>query len=99
MAVAKQCDICGVFYEDIPEKHFTYEEDGKSFTVNSIRLGNWNPKIKGWDSIVSAYDICKDCGKELTQKIFDLAAAKGNDNLRTRDLVEKRAARDQKNES
>lgn len=85
MAVAKRCDICHKYYEDIPEKHFTYEEDGKQFSVNSIRLGNWNPKTKGWDSIVSAYDICDTCGKKLTQTLFNLAAEADNDDLKTRE--------------
>ena len=71
MAQAKRCDRCGKFYEGLPENQFSYEEDGKEYSVNSFRIGNWNPKTKQWESIVSGYDICKDCGREITQMIFD----------------------------
>lgn len=74
MAVAKKCDVCGKFYEDLKENHFSYEEDGENYMVNSFRLGNWNARTKSWESIVSAYDICKDCGKKITQAIFDIGS-------------------------
>jgi hypothetical protein len=72
MAVAKKCDMCGKYYEDLKENHFIYEEGGQDFLVNSFRLGNWNPRTKSWESIVSAYDICKDCGQAITQAIFNV---------------------------
>ena len=71
MAVAKRCDRCGKYYEALPENIYSYEEDGKEFSVNSFRIGNWNAKTKQWESIVSGYDLCKDCGKELIQCVFD----------------------------
>lgn len=72
MAVAKRCDRCKKYYELTPDSQFVYEENGKNFTVNSFRIGNWNPKTKAWESIVSAYDLCKDCAKEITQTIFNV---------------------------
>lgn len=87
MAVAMQCDICGKYYEGSKENHFTYEEDGQEFLVNSFRLGNWNSKTKNWDSIVSAYDICKDCGKQITQAIFDVNG--GDNRLKSRMKIKK----------
>lgn len=71
MAVAKKCDRCGKYYEGLPENTFSYEEDGKDFQVNSFRIGNWNAKARQWESIVSAYDLCKDCGREITEMIFN----------------------------
>lgn len=71
MAVAKKCDGCGKYYEDLKDNHFIYEEEGQEFLVNSFRVGNWNARTKSWDSIASAYDLCKDCGKKVTQAIFD----------------------------
>jgi len=71
MAVAKKCDRCGKYYEGLPENQFRYEEDGNEYTVNSFRIGNWNARTKQWDSIISAYDLCKDCAKEITQLICE----------------------------
>ena len=70
MAVAKKCDRCGKYYEGSIENVYQYEENGKIFYVDSVRLGKWNARTKGWDNIVSAYDMCKDCAKEITQVIF-----------------------------
>lgn len=98
MAVAKRCDICHNYYEDLPDRHFTYEEDGKQYSVNSIRLGNWNPKTKSWDSIVSAYDICDKCGKVMTQTLFELAANAENDDLKTREKSQYQKAEKTKEE-
>ena len=71
MAQAKKCDRCGKYYEGLPENQYQYEEDGQIFAVNSFRIGNWNARTKQWDSIVSAYDLCRECGKEITQLVFD----------------------------
>lgn len=73
MATIKRCDRCG---KDLDlsngPREYKYEEDGKEYIVNSIRIGNWNPKTKQWESIVSAYDLCPDCGEEVTRPIFDV---------------------------
>lgn len=81
VSIVKRCDVCG---RDLngSDDHFVYEEDGEQFTVNSLRLGNWNARTKTWDSIVSAYDICKDCGKQITQAIFNIRD--GENNLKSR---------------
>lgn len=79
MAVAKKCDRCGKYYEGTQENTFSYEENGKIFYVDSFRMGKWNAKTKGWDNIVSAYDLCKDCGSEIAHAIF----AKGELETRT----------------
>ena len=71
MAVAKKCDRCGKYYEFTPDSQYKYDEEGTEFTVNSFRLGNWNAKTKAWDSIVSAYDLCRDCAQEITEAIFN----------------------------
>ena len=81
VSIVKRCDVCG---RDLngSDDHFVYEEDGEQFIVNSLRLGNWNARTKTWDSIVSAYDICKDCGKQITQAIFNIRD--GENNLKSR---------------
>ncbi len=71
MAVAKRCDRCGKFYEATPENLYSYEENGEKFCVDSIRLGKWNAKSKGWDNIISAYDLCKECAGEITRAVFE----------------------------
>lgn len=74
MATVKRCDRCGAFLDlTNGPREYKYEEDGKTYSVNSIRLGNWNPKTKQWESIVSAYDLCPSCGEEVTKAIFDVA--------------------------
>lgn len=71
--VIKKCDRCGKFVDNTTEdRQFKYEEDGKEYTVNSFRIGNWNAKVRNWDTIVSAYDLCYDCGKEVASAVFDV---------------------------
>lgn len=87
MAVVKKCDVCGKYYEASRDAHYKYtEEDDQNvphdYIVNSFRLGNWDPKNKCWRSIVSAYDVCKDCGREITEAIFH--TNKGDNNLVSR---------------
>lgn len=81
VSVVKRCDVCGKELTGADD-HFAYEEEGEQFTVNSLRLGNWNARTKSWDSIVSAYDICRSCGKQLTQAIFNVND--GTNNLKSR---------------
>ena len=87
MAVVKRCDVCGKYYEASRDAHFKYDEEDENgvshdFIVNSFRLGNWDPKNKCWRSIVSAYDVCKDCGREITQAILN--CNNGDNNLVSR---------------
>lgn len=85
MAVVKKCDRCGKFVDaGTGERQYKYEEDGKEYTVNSFRIGNWNAKTKQWDSIVSAYDLCYECGKEITEAVFDVLHGDKNCDLSTR---------------
>jgi hypothetical protein len=70
MAVAKKCDRCGKYYEGNIENTYSYEENGKTFYVDSIRLGKWNARTKSWDNIVSGYDLCRECGKEIAQVVL-----------------------------
>ena len=81
VSVVKRCDVCGKELTGADD-HFAYEEEGEQFVVNSLRLGNWNARTKTWDSIVSAYDICRSCGKQLTQAIFNVN--EGTNNLKSR---------------
>lgn len=62
MAIAKKCDLCGVFYEGRADRVFTSPE---GFKINSIRIGEWDNKNKEWVGIASAYDICEKCGSKL----------------------------------
>lgn len=71
MAVAKKCDRCGKYYEGTMDNSYKTEE---GFYVNSIRIGNWDARTKSWRSISSAYDLCKDCGREITECVM----GKGN---------------------
>lgn len=85
MAVVRKCDRCGKLVDvTSSNRQYGYEEDGKEFTVNSFRLGNWNAKEKQWDSIVSAYDLCYECGKEVTEAVFNVMHGDKNCDLQTR---------------
>lgn len=91
----KKCDRCGKYVDNSTgDRQFTYEEDGKKYAVNSFRIGNWNAKEKRWDSIVSAYDLCYECGQEVCQAIFDVNHGDGECQLTTRipKIVKKGAA-------
>ena len=66
MAIAKKCDLCGVFYEGRDDRVFTSPE---GFKINSIRIGEWDNKNKEWVGIASAYDICEKCGSKLYEMI------------------------------
>lgn len=95
MAVVRKCDRCGKLVDVTSgNRQYTYEEDGKQYVVNSFRLGEWNAKDKQWDSIVSAYDLCYECGKEVTEAVFDVLHGDKNCDLQTRvpKIVKKGAA-------
>ena len=71
MAVAKRCDRCKKYYEARPDNVYMHEnENGETFAVNSIRIGNWNQKTKSWNSLASAYDLCADCAREICEAVF-----------------------------
>lgn len=92
MAVAKRCDRCGKFYEASPENMYSYEENGEKFYVDSIRLGKWNAKTKGWDNIISAYDLCKECASDVTRALLDkgeLVTRKPDKNFKGRYTAQK----------
>ena len=85
MAFVRKCDRCGKFVDaSANERQYKYEEDGKEYIVNSFRIGNWNAKTKQWESIVSAYDLCYECGKEIAEAVFDVKHGDGNCDLTTR---------------
>lgn len=89
MAVAKICDRCGAFYQRSRENTYQMpDENGDMVFVNSFRIGNWSPKTKSWLSIASAYDLCKDCAKEICDVIF----AKGDVKMRKSKAVLEREA-------
>ena len=86
MAVVRKCDRCGKLVDvTTDQRQYKYEEDGKEYVVNSFRIGSWNAKLKQWDSIVSAYDLCYDCGKEIAEAVFDVKHGDGNCDLTTRE--------------
>jgi hypothetical protein len=85
MAVVRKCDRCGKVVDVSSEnRQYVYEEEGKNYTVNSFRIGEWDAKNKQWNSIVSAYDLCYDCGKEITEAIFNVQHGNGDCDLTTR---------------
>lgn len=80
MAVIKKCDLCGKISDvSSGDRSYSYEEDGERYVINSFRLGAWNPKTRGWDSIISGYDLCHDCGQKFADFIFGI-----NPELKTR---------------
>jgi DNA-directed RNA polymerase subunit RPC12/RpoP len=100
--VIKKCDRCGKFVDNSTEnRQYSYEENGEKYAVNSFRIGNWNAKEKRWDSIVSAYDLCYDCGKEVTEAVFDVLHGDKDCILTTRvsPKIVKKGAADESNGS
>lgn len=87
MAVAKRCDRCGVFFEG--NRAFKYNDGEQEFIVNSFRIGNWDQRKKIWKSIASGYDLCENCGREITDVIF----AGENNQIKMRMVQQKKSGR------
>ena len=72
---AKKCDRCGKFYEATRENVYIHEQQTdehthEKFPVNSVRVGFWDSRTRSWRYIASAYDLCPECAKEITECIM-----------------------------
>lgn len=67
---AKKCDRCGKFYESTRENVHQHVQGEETFPVNSVRIGFWEQRHRCWRNIASAYDLCPECAKEITDVIM-----------------------------
>lgn len=63
-----KCDRCGKQYEI--GNQYKINEDGQEFTINSVRIGEWDQKNKRWKSLASGYDLCTACSRAIADVIF-----------------------------
>ena len=72
--IAKKCDRCGKFYEATRENVYLHEQQNENgcekFPINSVRIGFWDAHTRSWRYIASAYDLCPECAKEITEVIM-----------------------------
>ena len=87
MAQAKKCDRCGRFFEG--DRAYKFNDGEQEFIVNSFRIGNWDQRKKVWKSIASGYDLCENCGREITDVIF----AGENNQIKMRMVQQKKSGR------